>query len=82
MESPASNLSPLSYRSRSLANASRQQARGHGYLPLEEVAGKVITVTVPFKNRKRPAPIEVSDSNSAISKMAAFVSEVEVKEVH
>ena len=42
----------------------------------------MITVTVPFKNRKRPAPIEVSDSNSAISKMAAFMSEVEVKEVH
>ena len=36
----------------------------------------MITVTVPVKNRKRPAPIEVSDFNSAISKMAAFVSKV------
>ena len=36
----------------------------------------MITVTVPVKNQKRPAPIEVSDFNSAISKMAAFVSKV------
>ena len=36
----------------------------------------MIAVTTPIKNRERAAPIEVGDSNSAISKLAAFVSKI------
>ena len=36
----------------------------------------MVAVTTPIKNRERAAPIEVGDSDSAISKLAAFVSKI------
>ena len=75
-EGPSTDLNPISYNHQTLTSDSRQSARELGYLPLEEVRGRVIAVTIPIKNRERAAPIEVGDSNSAISKLAAFVSKI------